>query len=57
MIQDSIPQSAIKPSGRSAFTKQEFKDEIIEVPGLPRIIAGMCEFCGKPAKECVHHAA
>jgi hypothetical protein len=49
------PQS-IKPSGRSVFTKQEFKDEIVDVPGKPRIIAGVCEFCGIEAIKCSHYA-
>lgn len=60
MISEPIPQSAIqgvKPAGRSAFTKQEFKDEIITPVGKPRIIAGNCEFCGIPAETCPHHAA
>lgn len=56
MMDGDIKPWAVKPSGRSAFTKQEFKDEIVEVPGLPRIIAGNCEFCGIPAESCTHHA-
>ena len=47
--------SLVKPSGRSAFTKEEWKDTIVEVPGKPRIIAGNCEFCGILAINCPHH--
>jgi len=28
--------------------------EIVEIPGKPRIIAGVCEFCGVTATECKH---
>jgi hypothetical protein len=52
---DSIPESAVKPSGRNAFTTQTFKSEITQEPGKPRIIGGMCEFCGIEAHKCVHY--
>ena len=53
---DSIPESAVKPSGRNAFTTQTFKSEITQEPGKPRIIGGMCEFCGILADNCTHYA-
>ena len=53
---DSIPESAVKPSGRNAFTTQTFKSEITQEPGKPRIIGGMCEFCGILADKCTHYA-
>jgi len=42
---------------------QEENEEIKETqeekkttkPKYPKIIGGICEFCGKPAKECMHY--
>lgn len=43
----------VNPGTRAAFSTVAFDDRVVQAPGKPRRIAGICEFCG--TLSCEHY--
>jgi hypothetical protein len=43
-------------TGRAAMENKEVEPPAVtEEPGKPRILGGICEFCGTEANTCMHY--